>query len=745
MSTDKKLQQASSSNPEVWGGIECTINRINNSYLDQLEYANHYKRESDLSLVADLGIKTLRYPVLWEHHQPTQDAEIDWSWTEKQLNTLTAYGIKPIAGLVHHGSGPEYTNLLDENFPEMLASYAEKVAIKFPWIEYYTPVNEPLTTARFSGLYGFWYPHAKNDVSFAKMLLNQMKGVVLAMKAIRKINPGAKLIQTEDLGKTYCSPSLQYQANFENERRWLTYDLLCGMVKPGHKMWNYFLRLGISRDSLNFFIENKCTPDIMGFNYYITSERFLDENYEKYPSFTRGGNELQIYADVEAVRVPHKQPSGLSILLTEAWNRYKLPMAITEVQLNCGREDQARWFKQVWETCVALKNKGLDIKAVTVWALFGSYGWNKLLTSKKMEYEAGAFDVTSGSPRPTALASVIKQLISEEKFSHPLFDHKGWWEREIRFIYEDSFKEKIKTTTEELKKSQPILIIGKRGTLGKAFGKICGFRAINYVLLSRDELDITSELQIDDAIKKYNPWAIINAAGYVRVDDAEADHKKCFHDNSLAPYLLANACKKYGLPFMTFSSDLVFDGNKQQPYVENDIVNPLNIYGRSKAEAESSVLKTNPNSLVIRTSSFFGPWDEYNFVSNVITTLSANNYFTAADDIFISPTYVPDLVNTSLDLLIDNEKGIWHITNNSKITWADLARKVSDKAGLDTDLVEGQPIHSLNWKAARPKYSVLKSDKGISLPTLDNALMRYFRERKSILIPETVGKKKDRQ
>ncbi len=95
------------------------------------------------------------------------------------------------------------------------------------------------------------------------MILNQMKGVVLAMQAIRKINPAAKLVQTEDLGKTYCSPSLQYQANFENERRWLTYDLLCGHVKPGHKMWAYFLRLGISETTLNFFLENICPPDIM--------------------------------------------------------------------------------------------------------------------------------------------------------------------------------------------------------------------------------------------------------------------------------------------------------------------------------------------------------------------------------------------------------------------------------------------------------------------------------------------------
>ncbi|HUS01602.1 MAG TPA: family 1 glycosylhydrolase [Chitinophagaceae bacterium] len=734
---DTKLQQASSSNLELWGGIECTINRINDTYLDQLEYANHYKRENDLSLLAGLGIKTLRYPILWERHQPTPDTEIDWSWTEKQLAILSANNIKPVAGLVHHGSGPAFTSLLDENFAEGLAGYAEKVATKFPWIEYYTPVNEPLTTARFSGLYGFWYPQARNDVSFAKMLLNQMKGVVLAMKTIKKINPSAKLIQTEDLGKTYCSPSLQYQANFENERRWLTYDLLCGNIKPGHKMWNYFLRLGIPKESLIFFLENPCPPDIMGFNHYITSERFLDEKYKKYPSFTHGGNELQTYADVEACRVPHGQPGGLGVLLKEAWERYRLPIAITEVQLKCGREDQARWLKEVWETCVKLKEEGLNIKAVTAWALLGSYGWDKLLTTKKMNYEAGAFDLTSGIPRPTALVSLIKALINGEDYSHPVIEHKGWWQRDVRFIYEKSFN--AKSDLPDHNKSQPILIIGKGGTLGRAFGKICGFRSINFKLVSRDEVDITNELQIEDAIKKYNPWAIINAAGYVRVDDAETEAEKCFNDNTKAAYLLATACKRHVIQFMTFSSDLVFDGTKHSPYVEGDKINPLNIYGRSKAEAEVAVLNNNPNALVIRTSSFFGPWDEYNFVSNVISTLSSNNIFTAAEDIFISPTYVPDLVNASLDLLIDDEKGIWHLTNKGKITWADLARKVSDRAGLDTDLVEGQPHQLLNWKAPRPSYSVLKSEKGIFLPSLDNALKRYFEERKSILQFELVS------
>ena len=133
-----------------------------------------------------------------------------------------------IAGLLHHGSGPAYTNLADENFPYYLAAYAKQVAEEFPWIEYYTPVNEPLTTARFSGLYGIWYPHQNNSKAFTQMLVEPNKRHRSCYGGDRKINPNAKLVQTEDLGKTYSTKKLKYQADFENERRWLTFDLLCG-------------------------------------------------------------------------------------------------------------------------------------------------------------------------------------------------------------------------------------------------------------------------------------------------------------------------------------------------------------------------------------------------------------------------------------------------------------------------------------------------------------------------------------
>ena len=708
--------------PEIWAGIECTINRLKSGYIDQLALSGHYEREDDLDAIAEMGITTLRFPILWEKHQPNKNSPIDFSWAEKKLLRLKELNIEPIAGLLHHGSGPAFTDLLDPKFPELLASYAKAVATKFPWIKYYTPVNEPLTTARFSGLYGIWYPHKKNDVSYVKMLLNQLKGIVLSIQEIRKINPDVKLVQTEDLGKTYSTKLLDYQARFENHRRWLTYDILCGQFTEEHPLWKYFIRLGISVKTMDFFLRNVCCPDIMGVNHYVTSERYLDHHTEKYPVSTHGGNTLHNYADVELVRVPYDKPHGFKLLMKELWDRYRLPIVVTEAHLHCSREEQMKWFRELYDSSTELKKEGMDLRAVTAWSVLGAYGWSKLLTCENGEYERGTFDVSSGQRRPTAMVGMIKKLVNEGNFSSPILSGEGWWKCESRFYFN---KNKLIQMDQLEHDGQPLLIIGKRGTLGKAFSRICHLRSLKHVLLSREDIDICCYEDIESIIRKYNPWAIINAAGYVRVDDAEENRLKCFRENTAGPEQLALACRRYGIKLMTFSSDLVFDGMKNSPYVESDAVSPLNVYGQSKANAESLVMDIHPSSLMIRTSSFFGPWDQHNFIYKAMHALEERIKFFAAKHIKVSPTYVPHLVNASLDLLIDEENGIWHLTNNNGISWYEFARMAADRAGLDKKyIVEDYSIPT----AAMPRYSVLQSEKGILMPSLDNAMQEYFEE-----------------
>lgn len=419
--------------PDIWGGIECTINRVNNNFFDQLEFAGHYDRLSDIDLIATSGIKTLRVPILWEKHQPCPNDTISWTWANQMLEKLQHAGITPIVGLLHHGSGPIFTDLTDPNFPSLFAEYAHKVAKHFPFVQHYTPINEPLTTARFSGLYGHWYPHKKNSYDFAKMLLNQLKGIVLAMEKIRTVNKDAKLIQTEDLGKTYSTPALGYQADFENIRRWLTYDFLFGKITVDHPMYQYFVYLGFSAKELSFLISSSCPPDIVGVNYYITSERFLDENTDHYPFAAVGGNGKQQYVDVEAIRVNHKFKHGLEPLLRECWERYKTEIAVTEIHLNSHCEQQLLWFQQAFDTCVKLKTSGIKIKAITTWALLGAYGWNKLATVDKGEYESGMFDLRSGEPNRTPIYALIESFTNGTN-SNYFVDDIGWWQKNSRFF-----------------------------------------------------------------------------------------------------------------------------------------------------------------------------------------------------------------------------------------------------------------------------------------------------------------------
>ena len=703
-------------NPEVWGGVECTINRVQDVFRDQLLYSGHYTRPGDIERFAELGIKKLRYPLLWEFHQPIENGAIDWSWTERQLKAIRRKHIKPIAGLVHHGSGPAFTDLTDPEFPDKLAIYAATVAKKFPWLEYYTPVNEPLTTARFSGLYGLWYPHSKNELIFTKMLINQLKGVVLSMQAIRKINPNARLVQTEDLSKTHSTALLSYQADFENKRRWLTYDLLCGNVDQQHFFWNYFISIGIDIKDLEFFLKNPCPPNIIGFNYYVTSERYLDENIENYHCSTHGGNQKHKYADVEAVRV--KELAGLNILLREAWERYKLPIAITENHLSCTREEQMRWFKETWDDCCNLKKQGVDIIAVTVWSLLGAFDWNSLLTSTNNYYESGAFKIENNQIRKTALGKMVRVIATTGEYHHPLLNIKGWWNKNRNM-------DQIMNS----KKENRLLIIGKNGTLGNAFMKICEHRSIPFIALGRKDLDISDEREVRQVIDEYKPWGLINTAGYVKVDDAETNYNECFSVNTIAPGILANTCNIRGIRFMTFSSDLVFDGTKKTPYNEKDVAKPLNIYGISKANGEQVVQKTNPGSLIIRTSAFFGPWDQYNFVYTILNSLQYERPLSVVRDVVVSPTYVPDLANTAMDLFIDEEQGIWHLSNDGMLSWADFACAVADRAGYKKNNLLFKNLDEMGWKAQRPLYSALKSDKGIKLPVLDNALERFFEHR----------------
>jgi dTDP-4-dehydrorhamnose reductase len=316
-----------------------------------------------------------------------------------------------------------------------------------------------------------------------------------------------------------------------------------------------------------------------------------------------------------------------------------------------------------------------------------------------------------------------------------VLDSHGWWHRLGRLCYppvarlSNAGAAPAVSVRRGGEGARPLLITGATGTLGSAFARVCERRGLAYRLTDRRELDIAEAGRAEGVLDALDPWAVVNAAGYVRVDSAEGEPELCLRENAEGAAALAAACAGRRIALLTFSSDLVFDGTKRAPYVESDAPAPLNVYGRSKALAERLVLEAHEDALVVRTSAFFGPWDEHNFVTRALEALAEGRVFSAAEDVTVSPTYVPDLVHACLDLLVDGERGVWHVANEGGVTWAELARAAATRAGLDASLVEPRPNESFGLAARRPANVVLASERGLLLPPLECALSRYAAER----------------
>ena len=700
---------------ELWGGVECSLVRIGDDFRNQVIETGHFARLQDIDAIAELGVKAVRYPILWETVAPQSPHELDFSWHDERLERLRERRIEVIAGLVHHGSGPRFTELLDPKWPDLLADYARRVAERYPWIDTWTPVNEPFTTARFSCLYGHWHPHLQDINAAFRATVNQCLATLRAMRAIRQVNPSSRLLATEDVGKTFSTDALAYQAEHNNQRRWLTFDLLFGRVVEGHPLYQW-LREQVAEETLDELASCEGRPDIIGFDYYLTSDRFLDHRVERYPGVEVGSNGRDRFVDLEAVRVNRMRPVATpSDRIRETWERYRTPIAITEVHHGCTREEQVRWLHEMWTTAERERDRGVDIRAVTLWALFGLVDWRSLLTRREGIYDVGAFDTRSDTPRPTLFAKAAAKLGRGERLQHPLLDLPGWWRRPGR----THARRRFETLPKSAANARPILITGATGTLGQAFGRLCAHRGLAYVLTDRRHLDICDEAAIAAAIDRHQPWAVINTAGFVRTWDAATKLDECFEANVTGPELLARACKLHGIPLVTFSSDLVFDGKLGRSYVEPDAPAPACDYGRRKAEAEARLMAIDADALIVRTSAFFGPWDRHNFLFNTIEKLRRGRDVFASARTIVSPTYVPDLVHAALDLLLDGEKGLWHLTNQGSLSWHEFATAVADHARLDIGKIV---IPELDEAAD----TSLTSSRGLLLRPIDHAIADFM-------------------
>jgi dTDP-4-dehydrorhamnose reductase len=399
---------------ELWASPEPTIARVEaGTVRDQLAETGHDARDSDIALIARLGVAASRYPVLWERD--------DLVWARRRLEALRASGVAPIVTLVHHGSGPVGTDLLDDRFPELLAAYAQRVARAFPWVERWTPINEPLTTARFATLYGLWYPNRVADhVAFGQAITNEALAIIGAMERIRAINPRAQLVLTEDLQRfTAADPGVEGYVAHKRERMYLSAELLMGRVVAGHPLYRYLTEeCNVSSGRLRAIAERATPPDLMGFNYYPHSERYLF-------SGPHGPENLA------AVYIEDR-PITPRPLLRAAYERLELPLALSEIHVRGTESERAAWLLARVEDVLALRREGVPVVAAGAWAAFGMVDWHSLLRRRDGVVEDGIYTFArrDESPRCTEVSRTLQRLCAGETLERP--SCRPWWECEER-------------------------------------------------------------------------------------------------------------------------------------------------------------------------------------------------------------------------------------------------------------------------------------------------------------------------
>jgi beta-glucosidase len=342
---------------------------IENSYptidggkrVDQMAASHHYDRwKEDFALVGELGVYFLRYgPPL--HRTWLGPGKYDWSFADETYAELKRLDITPITDLCHFGVPDWIGNFQNGDFPALFADYARAFAQRFPWVQFFTPVNEMYICALFSARYGWWNERGTTDRTFVTALKHIVRANVLAMRAILDERPDAIFVQSESSEYFHArSPRAIGRAEFLNEVRFLSLDLNYGR-RVGSEMYEYLLDNGMTRDEYHFFLgqtmKHHC---IMGNDYYVTNEHLV----------TREGD-------------THKSGEifGYHVITSQYYDRYQLPVMHTETNFDQGPQgDEAvRWLWKEWANVLRVRNDGVPIVGFTWYSLTDQVDWDTAL------------------------------------------------------------------------------------------------------------------------------------------------------------------------------------------------------------------------------------------------------------------------------------------------------------------------------------------------------------------------------
>jgi len=346
-------------------GIECSYPVVTGKdgkdlRIDQMAKCGHYARwQEDFAIVRELGLKYLRYgPPYYCIH--TRHGHYNWEFTDKVLAELKRLEIEPIVDLCHFGVPDWIGNFQNPEWPELFGQYSGAFARRFPWVRFYTPVNEIYVTALFSAQYGWWNERLASDESFVTALKHLAKANLLAETAILKVQPEALFIQSESSEYFHPQdPEGLDRATALNHKRFLSLDLSYGHDVRG-EMYEYLMDNGMTRQEYHWHIKRARALRpycVMGNDYYVTNEHLV-----------RRTGPIK----------PAGEIFGYYVITRQYYERYKLPVMHTET--NLAEPDRAPWWLwKEWSNMVRLKEDGVPIIGFTWYSLTDQMDWDTSL------------------------------------------------------------------------------------------------------------------------------------------------------------------------------------------------------------------------------------------------------------------------------------------------------------------------------------------------------------------------------
>ena len=379
-------------------GIECSYPTVTDVHgrrvrVDQLEKTFHYRHwQQDLALVRELGLRWLRYgpPYYRVHSGPDQ---YDWEFTDLVFTEMRRLGIVPIVDLCHFGVPDWVGDFQNPDWPQLFARFARAFAERFPWVRFYTPVNEIYVCAKLSTLAGFWNERRRGDHrAFVTALKHLCRANLLAIDEILKVRPDAVFIQSESaeyfhLGAT--DPATMARVSWENQIRFLSFDFLYA-VPPAGDVLLYLFDNGLTREEFTWFMEHDLGDRIvMGNDFYERNEQLVAP-----------GGEIR----------PAGEIFGWSVITHQYFERYRRPVMHTETN-NIGRsaDEAPRWLWKEFLNVRNLRQQGVPVLGFTWFSLIDQVDWDSALVLQRgVVNPLGLFDL---GRRPRPVAAAYKELV----------------------------------------------------------------------------------------------------------------------------------------------------------------------------------------------------------------------------------------------------------------------------------------------------------------------------------------------